>query len=102
MQAARGWRPRRGRDSRERDRNRGLLGNPRRRNERDRDSISWCPRIPRGGYVATAVAASIVTEADDLDALRASIRDAVRCHFNDGDRPKVIRLPLVRDEVIAA
>jgi hypothetical protein len=55
-----------------------------------------------GGYVASAVDASIVTEADDLDQLRAAIRDAVRCHFEERDRPKVIRLHLVRDEVIAA
>ncbi len=55
-----------------------------------------------GGYVAHAVNASIVTEADDLDQLRAAVRDAVRCHFEDADRPQVIRLHLVHDEVIAA
>jgi hypothetical protein len=56
-----------------------------------------------GGYVAHAVGASIVTEADDLDQLRAMVRDAVRCHFDeDAERPKAIRLHLVRDEVIAA
>lgn len=55
-----------------------------------------------GGFVANGVDASIVTEADDLDQLRAAIRDAVRCHFEEHDRPKVIRLHLVRDEVIAA
>ena len=55
-----------------------------------------------GGYVARAGGASIVTEADDLDQLRSVVRDAVRCHFEDGDRPKVIRLHLVHDEVIAA
>jgi len=55
-----------------------------------------------GGYIARSVQASIVTEADDLAALREAVRDAVRCHFDDGDRPKVIRLHLVRDEVIAA
>lgn len=55
-----------------------------------------------GGYVARAVDASIVTEADDLDQLRAAVREAVHCHFEDGARPKVIRLHLVRDEVIAA
>jgi hypothetical protein len=32
---------------------------------------------PEGGYVARALGASIVTEADDLPALRESIRDAV-------------------------
>ncbi len=55
-----------------------------------------------GGYVASGVDASIVTEADDLDQLRVAIRDAVRCHFAESDRPRVIRLHLVRDEVIAA
>ncbi len=55
-----------------------------------------------GGYTARAVGASIVTEADDIDELRNAVRDAVRCHFEDTERPKVIRLHLVHDEVIAA
>ena len=55
-----------------------------------------------GGYIARSVQASIVTEADDLAALREAVRDAVRCHFDENDRPKAIRLHLVRDEVIAA
>ena len=55
-----------------------------------------------GGYIAHAVGPSIVTEADDLDQLRAMVRDAVRCHYEDAARPKVIRLHLVHDEVIAA
>jgi hypothetical protein len=57
---------------------------------------------PEGGYVARAVGASIVTEADDLDSLRAQVRDAVRCHFDEGTAPKLIRLHNVRVEVIAA
>ncbi|MBA3672269.1 MAG: 2-oxoisovalerate dehydrogenase [Gemmatimonadaceae bacterium] len=56
-----------------------------------------------GGYVAHAVGASIVTEADDLAQLRVMVRDAGRYHFNDdAERPKTIRLHLVHDEVIAA
>ncbi|HEX9483404.1 MAG TPA: hypothetical protein VF929_02450 [Gemmatimonadaceae bacterium] len=57
-----------------------------------------------GGYIAHAVGASIVTEADDLEQLREMVRDAVRCHFDeaDADRPQVIRLHRVHDEVIAA
>ena len=55
-----------------------------------------------GGYIARAVGSSIVTEADDIAGLRDALRDAVRCHFEDADRPKVIRLHLVHDEVIAA
>ena len=55
-----------------------------------------------GGYTARAVGASIVTEADDLPALREQVRDAVRCHFEEGEAPKLLRLHYVRDEVIAA
>ena len=35
---------------------------------------------PEGGYTARALGASIVTEADTVDDLRAAIRDAVQCH----------------------
>ena len=54
------------------------------------------------GYVARALGVSIVTEADDWPALRESIRDAVRCHFDGPDVPRAIRLHFVRDEVISA
>ena len=57
---------------------------------------------PEGGFCARAVGASIVTEADDLPALREGIRDAVRCHFDADAMPKIIRMHLVRDEIIAA
>jgi hypothetical protein len=57
---------------------------------------------PEGGYTARALGVSIFTEADDLDSLREMVRDAVRCHFDEGQGPKVIRLHFVREEVIAA
>ena len=57
---------------------------------------------PEGGFVARALGHSIFTEADTLDDLREAVRDAVRCHFDDADRPKVIRLHFVREEVFAA
>jgi len=57
---------------------------------------------PEGGYTARAVGASIFTEADTLDALRAAVRDAVACHYEEAERPKLIRLHFVRDEVIPA
>jgi hypothetical protein len=53
-----------------------------------------------GGYEARALGASIFTEAETLAALKDAVRDAVRCHFSDEDRPRVIRLHLVRDELI--
>jgi hypothetical protein len=54
-----------------------------------------------GGYVARALGASIVTEADGIPSLQQQVRDAVRCHFDEGQVPKVIRLHFVREEVIA-
>ncbi|MCK9461305.1 MAG: 2-oxoisovalerate dehydrogenase [Proteobacteria bacterium] len=55
-----------------------------------------------GGFLARAVGESIVTEADSLGELRDQVRDAVRCHFEDAERPSAIRLHFVRDEVFAA
>ena len=55
---------------------------------------------PEGGYTARALGVSIFTEADDLDSLREQVRDAVRCHFDEGQGPRVIRLHFVREEVI--
>ena len=56
---------------------------------------------PEGGYVARALGQSIVTEADSLAELHAIVRDAVRCHFDEGQAPKIVRLHFVREEVIA-
>lgn len=54
-----------------------------------------------GGYIARALGVSIYTEADSLAELPEKVRDAVRCHFEDGKAPKVVRLHHVREEVIA-
>ena len=54
-----------------------------------------------GGYVARALDAAIFTEGDDFEELEANGRDAVRCHFEDHERPRVVRLHFVRDSVIA-
>ena len=55
-----------------------------------------------GGYTARALGKSIFTEGDDLENLRANIRDAVDCHFEPEEKPKMIRLHFVSEEVIAA
>ena len=57
---------------------------------------------PEGGFTARALGESIFTEADDLDSLREMVRDAIRCHFDEGRGPRVIRLHFVREEVFAA
>ena len=57
---------------------------------------------PDGGYTARSIGDSIFTEAADLDALREMIRDAVRCHYPDeAERPRIVRMHRVHDEVIA-
>ena len=56
---------------------------------------------PEGGYIARAVGESIFTEADDWQELQTNIRDAVSCHFEEGEAPRLIRLHFVREEVIA-
>jgi hypothetical protein len=56
---------------------------------------------PEGGYEARALGHSIFTQADSLEELRVMVPDAVSCHVVDDDeRPSVIRLHLVRDELL--
>ena len=54
-----------------------------------------------GGYEARALGHSIFTEGESLDEIKESVKDAVRCHFDDDDLPQVVRLHFVKDEVIA-
>ncbi|HVI08609.1 MAG TPA: 2-oxoisovalerate dehydrogenase [Candidatus Binatia bacterium] len=57
---------------------------------------------PEGGYEARALGYSIFTQADTVDELRRNVREAVQCHFDEGQAPPVIRLHTVKDEVIPA
>ena len=54
-----------------------------------------------GGYDARALGHSIFTQGEDWNDLKAMVRDAVPCHFDDENVPRVIRLHLVREEAIA-
>ena len=54
-----------------------------------------------GGYDARALGYSIFTQGDDWPELKAMARDAVLCHFDETDVPRVIRLHLVREDAIA-
>ena len=54
-----------------------------------------------GGFTARAVGESIFTEGDTLESVRANVRDAVECHFEEGHIPKIIRLHFVRDEILS-
>lgn len=56
---------------------------------------------PEGGYEARGLGHDIFTEADTLEELRETLRDAVMCHFDEDDRPRLVRLHMVKEEVIA-
>lgn len=49
-------------------------------------------KAPDGGYVARAMGVDIFTEADDMQSLRSQVLDAVRCHFEDGRAPSLVKL----------
>lgn len=55
---------------------------------------------PEGGFEARALGFSIFTQADSLEELKTAIRDAVSCHFDADSKPALIRLHIVKDEVI--
>jgi hypothetical protein len=67
----------------------------------DTEIIFVVDEAPEGGYSARALGYSIFTDGASLGDLREQVRDAVRCHFDGPDLPRVIRLHFVRDEVIA-
>lgn len=54
-----------------------------------------------GGLVAHALGTGIHTEGENLDELKANIRDALECHFDRAEMPSIVRLHFVRDEVMA-
>ena len=57
---------------------------------------------PEGGYEAKALGFSIFTEGDSFDEVKQNIIEAVNCHFDSNNKPKLIRLHYVKKEVIAA
>ncbi len=66
----------------------------------DSEIIFTVQESPEGGYEASALGHPIFTQADTLDELKSMVRDAVRCHFEPETAPRLIRLHLVKDEVI--
>ncbi|GAB4412889.1 MAG: 2-oxoisovalerate dehydrogenase E1 subunit beta [Anaerolineales bacterium] len=67
-----------------------------------KEVIFLVEEAPEGGYTARALGYPIFTEADTWDELKAAIRDAVKCHFDEPDMPDLIRMHIVREEVMVA
>jgi hypothetical protein len=68
----------------------------------DSEIIFEVEASPEGGFEARALGHSIFTAGDTREELREMVRDAVRCHFDEGQRPRVIRLHFVEDEILTA
>jgi len=56
---------------------------------------------PEGGYIAKALGYSIFTEADTWDELKSAIQDALTSHFEEGQKPRIVHMHYLREEVIA-
>lgn len=55
-----------------------------------------------GWLCARAVGAPIFTQGRDWTHLRAMVKEAVECHFEESSQlPRLVRLHFVRDEVLA-
>jgi hypothetical protein len=52
---------------------------------------------PEGGYIARALGHSIFTEAESWEELKEMIQEAVSCHFEENERPKIIHMDGLTD-----
>ncbi len=66
----------------------------------DKEVIFLIEEAPEGGFTAKALGHAIFTEADSMDELKPMVQEAVRCHFAEKERPEIIHLHIVKDEVI--
>lgn len=55
-----------------------------------------------GGFVAECLSHDIFTQGDTWEQLRANVQEAVAAYFFDQPKPAIIRLHLVRDEVLTS
>ena len=56
-----------------------------------------------GGYSASALGYGIHTQGDCVEEVRQNVLEAVDCYFDETmDRPGLVRLHFVRDEILVA
>ena len=65
-----------------------------------KEIIFLVEEAPEGGYTAKALGHCICTEADSMARLKKRVQEATRCHFEDEEMPRSIRLRVVKDKVI--
>ncbi len=60
-----------------------------------KEVIFLVEEAPEGGYVARALGYSIFTEADTWEELKEAVQDAIRCHFEEDEKPTLTDKVLV-------
>lgn len=66
-----------------------------------KEIIFYIEESVEDGYEARALGHSIFTEGNNIDELKKNIIDAVHCHFEKDEMPKMVTLHFVREEAIA-
>jgi len=66
----------------------------------DKEIIFLVEESSEGGYTPRALEYSIYKEAENLEELKNKVTDGVRCHFEEKEMPHIIRLHMVKDEVL--
>lgn len=66
----------------------------------EKEIIFLVEESPEGGYEARALGYSIFTQADSFEELKRMVQDAVACHFDASEKPRLIRLHQVKEEVV--
>ena len=68
----------------------------------EKEIIFLVEEDPEGGFFAKALEHPIFTQAETIEELKVIVQDAVRCHFIEAEKPPIIRLHIIKDEVIPA
>jgi hypothetical protein len=66
----------------------------------EKEIIFIVEESPEGGFEARALGHSVFTEGETYEELKRMVQDAVICHFEEAERPKIIRLHMVKDELL--
>jgi predicted RNase H-like HicB family nuclease len=53
-----------------------------------------------GGFIAKAPQVGIYTQGETWDELLQNIKEAIHCHFDEGDAPKEFTWQMVKREVV--
>jgi len=66
----------------------------------EKEIIFLVEEDPEGGYTPKALGHAIFTQAETAEELKKNAKEAVTCHFSDEEKPAVICLRFVKEEVI--